>query len=157
MVEKIKQIYFKYQHFILYGIIGGFCASLDFFITVVLNEVGVNSLVSNIIGVFSGITVSFFLNAYFNFKQTDVLLKRALKFYSVGILGLFLSLLILVLGDIWWGYSKPITFFGITIGTNVSTSDSLDWHFIIVKLISIIIVALFQFVLNKFVTFKKSY
>ncbi len=159
VAEKIKQIFIKYKNFILYGIIGGFCSSLDFFITVILNEIGINSLISNIIGVFTGITVSFFLNAYLNFKQTDKLLERALKFYTVGFLGLLLSLLILILGDALWGYHKPITFFGISMGTNnieAISDNSYDWHFIIVKFISIFVVALFQFFLNKFVTFKKS-
>lgn len=150
----IRNLYYKYRHFILYGIIGGFCASLDFLLTVTLQHAGMNGLLANVIGVVSGITVSFFLNAFLNFKQTDSILKRAASFYTVGLFGLGVSLIILIIGDITWGYSHPTTFFGIRLGTNQVADSTYDWHYIIVKLISVFAVALLQFFLNKFITFR---
>lgn len=159
MIRKIKELFEKrpiLREIFLYGLIGGTSAGLDFILTIVLTHIGVNALIANVIGVVSGITLSFFLNTFYNFRQTDKLLQRALKFYGVGILGMLLSNVILVLGGIWFGYKQAVEFFGITlIEAPVSVPEGLDINFIAVKFVSVFIVAAFQYVLNKFITYRK--
>lgn len=120
----------KYRELILYGIIGGFCAALDFGVYTLLSQ-WIPYLWANIISVHCGIFCSFFLNRNYNFKVKDSTTRRFIVFYMVGLAGLGISeLLIYVMADI------------------------LGWDHIVAKLITVVVVALFQFVLNKFITFK---
>ena len=67
MIQKIKELFEKrpiLREIFLYGLIGGTSAGLDFILTIVLTHLGLNALISNIIGVVSGITLSFFLNTF---------------------------------------------------------------------------------------------
>ena len=130
----IKNIYRKFRNLILYGAIGSFTSLLDFAVFSVLTScVGVYYLVSNCISVLVGITTSFLLNRTYNFKVKDHAKRRFTIFLTVGLCGLFLSNLILYLG-----ISK--------MGLNETS----------VKLASIVLVVGFQFLLNKFVTFRVS-
>lgn len=120
----IKQI-------ILYGFIGALSSGLDLLIFTLFANIGINIYISNFISINVGIICSFFLNSYFNFKLTDRMLTRGLKFFMVGYCGLALSMLIVYLGGNVFHIGEFIT-----------------------KVISIFIVAAFQFVLNKLITFK---
>jgi putative flippase GtrA len=116
----------------MYGVIGGISALTDSIVFYFLHfDFGV--YVSNFISINVGITLSFLMNTYLNFKTTDSLLKRAISFFSVGYTGLLLSMLILF------------------IGVEILTISGMA-----VKLFSIIIVAALQFLLNKSITFKGS-
>lgn len=115
----------------LYGVIGGSTALLDVLIFKLLLIVGLPVLLSNFISVNIAIASSFLLNAKYNFKKTNSLRKRALKFFTVGYLGLIISLLVL-----WIGV------------------DLLGLEELSVKIVSVIIIAAIQYVLNKFLTFK---
>lgn len=131
-MELIKKLYFKFRNLILYGIIGSFTSFLDFCVfTVLSNYVGIYYIVSNCISVLVGITTSFLLNRAYNFKVKDHTKRRFVTFLSVGLCGLVLSNLILYIGI-----------------------DLLNLNDIIVKLASIVLVVGFQFILNKFVTFR---
>lgn len=131
-MKLIKKLYFKFRNLILYGIIGSFTSFLDFCVfTVLSNYVGIYYLVANCISVLVGITTSFLLNRAYNFKVKDHTGKRFLTFLSVGLCGLVLSNIILYLGI-----------------------EVLEGKETIVKLASIVLVVGFQFLLNKFVTFK---
>ena len=79
-----------------------------------------------------GITTSFALNRSINFKVKDKTGKRFLIFLTVGVCGLLLSNVILYVGI-----------------------DMLSGDELIVKLASIVLVVGFQFILNKFITFKE--
>jgi putative flippase GtrA len=115
----------------LYGIIGGLCACLDAVIFKLLyDNTGINEYVINIISVNAGIITSFILNTKFNFRPTDKMGRRFLSFYAIGVTGLLLSQGILYTGE----YLKIEVFS--------------------VKVASIFIVALYQFLLNKFITFR---
>lgn len=117
----------------LYGVIGGSCALLDvLFYFTLTKSVGYNEFLSNLISVHAGMILSFFLNSYLNFRMTNNMLKRAISFFTVGYLGLLLSMFIL-----WFG-------------VQFLTLDDL-----VVKLASIVVVAAFQFVFNKIITFGK--
>ena len=127
---KVKELVIKYRELVLYGIIGGLCASLDFGVYTLLS-IWIPFLWANIISVHCGIICSFVLNRNFNFKVKDNTGRRFLSFYLVGLAGLGLSELLLYI-----------------------MTERLGWHYILVKLLTVVIVALFQFVLNKLITFK---
>lgn len=127
----LKTIWLRYRELIIYGAIGGFSASLDFGIYTLLC-LYIPYLWANVISVHCGIVCSFLLNRQFNFKVKDNIFKRFLSFYIIGLSGLALSeALIYVLAQI------------------------IGWDVVLSKLFTIVIVAIFQFFLNKYVTFKK--
>lgn len=120
----IKQI-------LLYGIIGGLAAGIDSGIYYFLTRLySINEFAANFASVNIGITISFLLNTFINFKMTNKIWLRAISFYSVGYLGLALSSFILY------------------VGIHV-----LELNDFVIKISSVFLVALFQFVFNKLVTF----
>lgn len=138
MVEDIFMqnvlLYFrKFRNLILYGIIGAFSAGVDFLFYTLLTHTGMNYLLANVLSVGVGIITSFILNRHYNFRVKDKVIRRFMIFLLVGVIGLLLSSLILYLL------------------INVGEQDVL-----ISKLVSIVVVALVQFVLNKYITFGKS-
>ncbi len=129
---------YKYKVFLkklfFYGLIGGFSASLDTAFFILLSSIiGIQNLISNFYSVNTGILVSFLLNTYFNFKTKDKIKRRAAKFFCIAYSGLLLSSLIM-----WTG------------------ADILKISIIYVKLMSVLVVALFQFILNYIITFNKN-
>jgi len=131
-MNTIKALYNEFRELILYGIIGGFCALLDFVIYNLLGMV-MPYLWANVISVHCGIFTSFFLNRQYNFKVKDKTSQRFRIFYLVGLLGLGVSeLLIYIL------------------------SARMGMEYRLSKIITIFVAALIQFVLNKFITFKKT-
>ena len=132
MKKIITKSYNKFRNLILYGIIGSFASFLDFCVYTLLSQIiGIHYLVANCISVFVGICTSFTLNRKYNFKVTDKTIKRFSVFLTVGICGMLLSNVILYVGN-----------------------DILHYNELIVKLSSILLVVFFQFLLNKFVTFR---
>lgn len=132
-MELIKVLYSKFRYLILYGVIGSFTSFLDFCVFTLLSQyVGLYYLLANCISVLVGITTSFSLNRTYNFKVKDKTKQRFLVFLTVGLCGLGLSNLILWIGIDNFQFDKTVT-----------------------KLASIVLVVGFQFLLNKFVTFKK--
>ena len=133
MRARIIALYYRFRNLILYGIIGGFCAALDFGIyTLLCCYELLPYLWANVISTHIGIFTSFLLNRTFNFKVKDKTPRRLLSFYVVGLTGLGLSSLMLWL-----------------------MVDKMQWNELVCKLITIAFVAFIQFVLNKCVTFKK--
>lgn len=116
----------------MYIIIGCFAASIDFVVFTLLSKyAGMYYLAANCISVLAGIATSFSLNRTYNFKVKDKTIRRFSIFLMVGLCGMLLSNLIL-----WMGI------------------DKMGGDELIVKLASIFLVALFQFLLNKYVTFR---
>ncbi len=129
----IRKLYNKYRELIKYCIIGCSGALLDFIVyTILLKAFGMNYLRANALSVTAGITNNFFLNAYLNFKVTDNMFKRFISFYLVGILGLLISEILLYL-----------------------LVDIMSMNSIIAKIITIFVITIVQFILNKTITFKK--
>ena len=127
-------IYQRSRNLILYGIIGGFCSALDFVIYTLLCHFDVLPyLWANVISVHIGIFTSFVLNRQLNFKIKDKIPQRFISFYLVGLTGLGISSLMLYL-----------------------MVDYAYLNEIVCKLITIVIVALVQYFLNKYITFKPS-
>ncbi|MCD7850865.1 MAG: GtrA family protein [Parabacteroides sp.] len=132
-IEVIFRIYNKFRNLILYGIIGGFSSGLDFAVyTLLVNVIGLHYQISNACSVLIGITTSFTLNRYYNFKVKDKTKRRFILFLFVGLMGLLLSSLILYI---------CIQKFKV---------DEL-----LSKLLSIVFVVVIQFLINKNITFKK--
>lgn len=132
MLEIIKTLYHKFHHLILYGIIGSFSSGLDFVIyTILVQVLGIHYLVANCISVLAGISTSFTLNRNYNFKVKDKTTRRFTIFLCVGLCGLMLSIAIL--------YTCINTF---------------EMNKIVSKLLSIVLVVFFQFLINKYLTFK---
>ena len=127
-------IYQRSRNLILYGIIGGFCSALDFVIYTLLCHFDVLPyLWATVISVHIGIFTSFVLNRQLNFKIKDKIPQRFISFYLVGLTGLGISSLMLYL-----------------------MVDYAHLNEIVCKLITIVIVALVQYFLNKYITFKPS-
>ncbi|MCL2435892.1 MAG: GtrA family protein [Lentimicrobiaceae bacterium] len=136
-MNKLRQflsaIFVKYRQLILYGIIGATSAGLDFIIYSTLCYSDVNYQIANIISTHCGIFCSFLLNRHFNFKVKDKFFKRFFSFYIIGLVGLALTWLLLFI-----------------------FVEMMDMNELIAKLIAIFAVAIVQFILNKFITFKKT-
>lgn len=132
MMQIVKTLYKKFHHLVLYGIIGSFSSGLDFLIyTFLVQLVGLQYLVANCISVVAGISTSFYLNRNYNFKVKDHTKRRFSIFLTVGLCGLVMSNLILYL-----------------------CIDNLGMDKLISKLLSIVLVVFFQFLVNKYLTFK---
>ncbi|MDR1187922.1 MAG: GtrA family protein [Bifidobacteriaceae bacterium] len=116
---------------LLYGLFGLTAAGVDFGLFRLLRQTGMTLLVANVVSVNVGIAISFVCNAFLNFRRTDTLARRALTFFCVGWAGLALSSAILAVGV-----------------------QRMDLDETWVKAASIVVVAAFQFTLNKFVTFR---
>ena len=133
----MKNLFTKYKDLIremfLYGIIGLTSAGIDTLVFHTLtNKAGMYSLFANIISVPVGICISFTLNLFFNFKTKDHILKRFISFFAVGMFGLLLSEAILAFGE------------------------HQSWNILITKIASVVIVAIVQYILNKFISFRKT-
>jgi len=128
----IKQILLRYNQLIKYGIIGCFCAGLDFFVyTLIVKFLDLSYLYANIISIHCGIFTSFFLNRHFTFKIKNKMLLRFTSFYIVGMTGLLVS-----------------------SGLLVVFIEKMYLNEFISKGITVIFVALIQFLLNKYISFK---
>ncbi len=130
---KLSSIHYRKElrHLVLYGLIGGCGASLDFFVYWFLTSQEVFYQYANLMSVTCGITLNFFLNAKFNFKTETKWRKRFACFYSVGMGGWFLSAILL-----FWGI------------------ECLHFSELFTKLTSIIFVTATQFALNRMITFR---
>ena len=130
MIKNLIKKYPIIREMFLYGIIGGTSATIDALLFVLLRKVGLHVYLSNFISINVGIAISFILNTFFNFKKKDNLKKRAVSFFSIGYIGLLISLLIFYI----FVTKMHLNEFGI-------------------KLFSIVFVAAVQFVLNKLFTY----
>ncbi len=120
------------RHLVLYCLIGGISASVDFLIFRLMKQrLDWNYQIVNVCSVCIGITTSFLLNARFNFKATEQLFVRYLRFFGVGMLGLAISALCLFI-----------------------LIDLFHIHELMAKAASIIVVTTVQFLLNRFYSFK---
>lgn len=130
----ISDLFYRFRNLILYGIIGAFSAGVDFLIYYSLTYYfDTYYILANTVSVTFGITTSFILNRSLNFRVKDRVFKRFVLFISIGFGGLFLSSILL--------------YYFI---------DVLHLGKIISKFVTIVIVAIFQYFLNKRLTFKKA-
>ncbi len=134
MKELWTKLYSRFRDLILYGIIGCLSSGLDFVAYTLLVKVcDWHYIVANCVSVLIGITTSFTLNRKYNFKVTDNTMRRFAIFLTVGLSGMALSNVILWL-----------------------CIDVLSLGEILSKLLSIVLVVFFQFLLNKYITFRQT-
>lgn len=126
--QKGKHVLF--QQVVSYGIIGALSSGLDAGIFYLLSHHSHATPYSvNIISIHCGILCSFFLNRTFTFRMGDHIWWRLALFYAAGLLGLFISQLLLLAGTL------------------------LEQDPFLVKLCSIVVVAAVQFLLNRVIAF----
>jgi protoporphyrinogen oxidase len=125
-MKKASEIFLRMRHFTLYSLIGVMGVSIDILVFFLLTSSNVHYQIANVFSTSGGILNNFFLNAFFNFKQTDKLMKRMLTFFSVGMLGLLLTAFLLMI-----------------------FVDKLGFDARIVKVFSIVVVTVVQYTLNK--------
>lgn len=126
-----KNINSNLAKFIKYGLIGLIGLILDMGLFYILHKLlGVNYVLSNIVSSSTAILHNFILNSYFTFRVTDKKFQRFLSFYGIALIGLVFSTLLLALF---------IDILGI---------DSM-----VSKLIAVFTIAIFQYFLNKKLTF----
>ncbi|MBQ0928671.1 MULTISPECIES: GtrA family protein [Saccharopolyspora] len=115
------------RELLLYAVIGGSGVLLDYLLFLVLfNYFGMHHQLANALSTTAGITNNFVLNSLFNFRKTDRILVRFLRFYAVGIAGIVLTFLLLAVFSTWLGIDANL-----------------------VKLASLPVVLLFQYTINK--------
>jgi putative flippase GtrA len=135
IVEKLSTVFPSVLvQFGVYAGIGVLGALWDIGIFAVMNTLfGVNLLIlSFFIGKTLGIIHNFFLNAIFNFKANDNLLRRFAKFYLIGLIGIGVG--------------------AIALQVAVKT---LGFNSLVSNIVITFVVALIQFGINRVVTFKK--
>jgi putative flippase GtrA len=124
---------FASPYFIKYVLIGLTGVAIDFVIYAILVKVfNVNFLYANIIAISCGIINNFFLNLFLNFKTKNKLLVRFISFYTVGLMGLLLSEVLLI------AFTK--------LGIGQVSAKFLTLPFVLV----------FQFFLNKYISFSQN-
>lgn len=114
-----------------YPIAEGFGRLLSWF-GVIADAALPNILISSIISSSLAVINNFLLNSYFTFKVKDNKLKRFLPFAGIAIVGMVVSTILLTVMIDHMGINK-----------------------LVAKAVSIFIVAMMQFLLNKYFTFKK--
>ncbi len=129
----IKHLVTKNKHFLLYSLIGvsGVLIDIILFFTL-FNIVKIDEQVANLISTSFGILNNFLLNVRFNFKVKNKLFIRFASFYMVGSAGIILTAVI-----IWFGTEQ--------FSQNPNT----------MKILSLPVVLVFQFGINKITSFKK--
>jgi putative flippase GtrA len=132
VIEAITRHASAHREFLLYAAIGVTGVLLDLAAFLVLyNVLGITEFVATFLSTTLGIANNFLLNVRFNFRTRDRLLQRFLRFYAVGAAGILLTIGMFAL------------FSGVAgIDPNV------------VKVVSLPVVLVFQFVLNKKWTFQ---
>lgn len=137
LYKKLRNLFYSrpiYRQFFLYAIIGTISSLLDFCVFKLLTYFGgMEELYANLISVPCGMICSFFLNYFVNFKSKGKFWLRLISFLIVGTIGLGFSELFIHLGTNTFSLNADLT-----------------------KLSSIVLVALLQFGLNKFITFKEA-
>jgi putative flippase GtrA len=118
--------------FLKYLFFGGIGAAVDLFMFFILVDRGVYYQIANVIGYLFGTIVSFLLNRRLTFNTTDRIFYRLSLFISVAFFGYLLSALILFI-----------------------LIDGFEVNSMFAKFLTLPIIAIFQFIVNKNITFLK--
>lgn len=127
----IRTFFEKYRNFILYGFFGGAAALIDYGVFWVLTAAAeLPPEAASIIGNVCGFIFTFFTNTYLNFKKKDAFLKRFLLYFLICACG--------------WGISTLLIH---------CFKDLINQY--ILKIAVMAFVTLFQYFMNKFITYRK--
>lgn len=128
----ISEEFKLFRQIFIYIFFGGLSTIIDIGIySYLVHFLKISYLTSNAISSSCGLIASFILNTFFNFKPKDDFFKRFILFIIIGISGILLSQMLL------WLF------------------HFISSNYIINKIISALIVAAYQFVLNKVITYKE--
>lgn len=132
-INLLFDLFFRFKHLIIYCMIGCSGATLDFLLfTLLVSTTGIHYQFVNFFSTSCGIINNFFLNMYFNFKVKNHVFFRFLSFYGIGFLGILLA--------------------GACLYVFI---ECLAIPSILAKIFVIFIITVFQFLLNKFITFRR--
>jgi putative flippase GtrA len=121
------------RRFFLYCVIGISGVTLDFLVySAIVKWGGGHYQIANAIGYACGTALSFTLNAIFNFKTRDWLPLRFFSFFGVAALG--------------WAVSAGLLHVAVA---------RLGWNKYVAKLMTIFVVVLLQYNLNRLLSFRK--
>jgi putative flippase GtrA len=122
------------RRLVLYCLIGSTGATLDFLIySSLVRWAGVHVQAANAVGYAAGTTLSFTLNALFNFKTRDWLPLRLISFFGVAFLG--------------WAASASVLY--VTI-------EQFGWNKYVAKMATMVVAVLLQYNLNRLISFRSS-
>ena len=134
ILEIGKKLFAQHKNAVLYFVIGINASAIDLVVYLVLfNLVSWSAVVSTIISVSAATVFGFIMNIIFNFKVYDKLFFRFLSYSSVSGVGLLLSA-----GFLYFFHNKA----------------GFDGN--LVKVASLPVVFLTQYLLNKAISFRKS-
>lgn len=129
ILNKIKR-YYQFFKFCITGVLNTLISTISYWIML---KIGVYYILANVISYFIGMINSYILNKKWVFKSKDSPIKTFLKFFSVSILALGLSTLILY-----------------------SFVHFLKLNAFIAQILTTGIIMIFNYILSKFFTFKKA-
>lgn len=133
MVAKMKSLFVANRELVLYCLIGCTGVAIDYLVFTILTRCwDMHYQLANALSVSMGIGNNFVWNCWKNFKVKDRIFLRFCSFYSVGLVGL-----------------------GISAGLLFLFVEIVEFNVWVSKLGIIFIVTTIQFLLNKFVTFRK--
>lgn len=129
-LPKIRQLIMSQKNLIKYLLFGAMGAVIDYGICFLLTSLGVIIEAASVCGNICGFVFTFFTNTYLNFKKSDRFLFRFISYALVCVLGSAASTLIIYL-----------------------LKAHLNPYF--VKAFAMVVAAMMQYVLNKFITYRK--
>ena len=139
MLDKIKELYMKYKELVNYLIVGVLTTvvSLGTYYGCVLTfldpQSAVELQVANILSWIAAVTFAYFTNRKYVFESTESnMVKEATKFYASRLSTLVMDMVIMFVGVTWLGFSDKI-----------------------MKLVVQVVVTIANYVISKFLVFKK--
>jgi len=139
MLDKIKELYIKYKELINYLIVGVLTTvvSLGTYYGCVLTfldpQSAIELQIANILSWIAAVTFAYFTNRKYVFESTESnMVKEATKFYASRLSTLVMDMVIMFVGVTWLGFSDKI-----------------------MKLVVQVVVTIANYVISKFLVFKK--
>lgn len=132
MKELVKKLYFKYEKFIIYFIVGSIATLINalsyYFYRMVINTYEINVILSWI----TSLLFAFYMNRKYVFKSKNKVIKEFINFTISRLLTLFLELIFMYI-----------------------LVDLVKMNDMFAKLINLIIVFICNYLLSKFLVFRK--
>jgi putative flippase GtrA len=116
--------------FTVYVVFGACAFAADYSVFLLVLSLGFGPYAGNVLGICTGVGVSFSLNRRYNFRRTDLTARRAARFVTVALAGMVVSTLIIML----------------------LAAQSVDVR--LAKVAAMLVVFVMQFALNSFWTFR---
>lgn len=139
MLDKWKELYVKYKELINYLVVGVLTTVVSLgtyyacVLTILNPESAIELQLANIISWIAAVTFAYFTNRKYVFESTESnMMKEAAKFYASRLSTLGMDMVIMFVGVTWLGFSDKI-----------------------MKLVVQVVVTIANYVISKFLVFKK--